>query len=431
MAIRRVSIGPGEVAGYFSRLKAGLEGLGVPCEHFVLSENQFSYAESAYFLQHFYQKIPPIRNSKNRLIKVLGWVAEITVRFLVLVYATIRCDVFVFSGFGSFLWFHELFLLRLFRKKIIVVFLGSDARPPYFSGRHLDDAGQYASSAQAFKEARSMYKKIQRLEKFADVIINHTATAQFFCRPFVRFAAVGMPIQITINNKNKSESSHTQPIRILHAPSRPKAKGSSIFRQSIDELRDEGYVIDFVELIGVSNATVLQELQQCDFVIDELYSDVPLAMLATEAAIFGKPVIVGGYYSNNFSPENPDSQIPPSLYVEPNQIKGAIKNLIEDVDLRKLLGEQAFEFVSTNWNSRKVAGNYLRLIGGDIPKHWISNPMDLNYCFGWGLSKENWRKQVGEYVAQLGDDALMLNHNPILKQKVLDELALGKHVQLS
>lgn len=109
----------------------------------------------------------------------------------------------------------------------------SDARPPYFSGRHLDDAGQYASSAQAFKEARSMYKKIQRLEKFADVIINHTATAQFFCRPFVRFAAVGMPIQITINNKNKSESSHTQPIRILHAPSRPKAKGSSIFSNQL------------------------------------------------------------------------------------------------------------------------------------------------------------------------------------------------------
>lgn len=75
----------------------------------------------------------------------------------------------------------------------------------------------------------------------------------------------------------------------------------------------------------MSNATVLQELQQCDFVIDELYSDVPLAMLATEAAIFGKPVIVGGYYSNNFSPENPDSQIPPPSMSNQIRSRGLLK----------------------------------------------------------------------------------------------------------
>ena len=40
---------------------------------------------------------------------------------------------------------------------------------------------------------------------------------------------------------------------------------------------------------------ILAELARCDFVIDQLYSDYPLPGLATEAAWFGKPTVVGGY----------------------------------------------------------------------------------------------------------------------------------------
>jgi hypothetical protein len=282
---------------------------------------------------------------------------------LALLYALVRCDVFIFSGFTSFLGFHELPILKLFGKKVVVVFLGSDARPPLLSGRHLDDMGAQLPPSAILAESKRMVRKIRKIEKYADAIVNHTATAQFFSREFVRFMAMGMPANMNIKAETSVfNAGLSQTIRILHAPSRPVAKGSLVFRKIIEELRAAGYLIDYVELVGAPNAEVLKELEQCEFVIDELYSDIPFAMFATEAAIFYKPVIVGGNYVNQVRQDNPDDQVPPSVYVDPDQIKQAIKALLDDAELRKTLGEQAFQFVKNTWKSKKVAENYLNLI---------------------------------------------------------------------
>lgn len=423
MAIRRISIGPGEVAGYFSRLKSGFDELGVPCEHFVLTPNKFAYQESDYFLKSTFQAASRLYESKSNTARFVGRLWSLALRTLALLYALVRCDVFIFSGFTSFLGFRELPLLKLFGKKIVVVFLGSDARPPLFSGRHLDDMGAQLAPAAMLVESKNILRKIQKIEKYADVIVNHTATTQFFSREFVRFMAIGMPINTNIKpEKSRIKVGTSQAIRILHAPSRPVAKGTFVFRQIIEELRADGYLIEFVELVGVPNSEVLKELEQCDFVIDELYSDTPLAMFATEAAIFSKPVIVGGYYAQHYESDNPDELVPPALYVEPESIKSAIRKMIDDGNFRLDLGKRAHEFVQNNWHARSVSKNYLRLIEGDIADSWLGHPEDNNYFFGWGLSKRNWHKQVGRYVAELGEDALLFEHNPKLKQKVLDEL---------
>jgi glycosyltransferase involved in cell wall biosynthesis len=421
MAIKRISLGPGEVAGYFSRLKAGFDELGVPCEYFELFSHKFSYHESDYFLKTTCQRVVQLRDSKNGVIRFVGRILFLFVRVAVLFYALLRCDVFIFSGFSSFFRFFELPLLKFLGKKVLVIYLGSDARPPLFSGRHLDDVGAYIDPVSAHDEAVQQIKYIRKIEKYADVIINHTATSQFFSRSFVSLMAVGMPIDSSMFFPPDT-TDEKKIIRILHAPSRPLAKGSLFFGQVLDELRAEGYVIDFVELNGVPNKVVLQELQRCDFVVDELYSDAPLAMLATEAASFGKPVVVGGYYAKQIKIDNPNLELPPSLYVEPGDIKQAIRRMIDDREFRLALGKTAHAFVRDKWNVRSVANNYLRLIKDDIPDHWACTPITLPYFWGWGLSKENWRKQVGEYISKLGGDALMLNHNPKLKQRVLDEI---------
>lgn len=424
LAVRRIAMGPGEVAGYFSRLKAGFDALGIPCEHFVLSANPFGYAEQDYFLRGAYVKLATMRRNSNRVLQLLGLVLESAIRAIIFVYAIVRCDVFIFSGFASFFRFHELWLLKLLRKRVLVVYLGSDARPPLFSGRHLDDMGFRPDSKAMRAEMFYRAEMIGRVEKHATFVINHTATAQFFSREFIRLNAVGMPIgdngvQPKIVNNGNS-------VRILHAPSRPRAKGSDYFRKIIDELRSEGYRIELIELIGVANSVVLHELQLCDFVLDELYSDVPLAMLGTEAALFGKPVIVGGYYATQYKSDNPSLEFPPSLYVEPRNIKDAVRRLIDDPDLRWTLGCQANKFVRRRWDAKIVAKNYLRLIEGDFPQEWRCTPDNLFYYWGWGLSKEEWRRQVRAYVESEGEAALMLDQHPRLKQMVLDEIRLGQ-----
>lgn len=419
--MRRISIGPGEVAGYFSRLKAGFDELGVPCEHFALSASKFSYHESDYFLKRPFLFALGMRNSNRKLLHWSGRLLSLSIRMIVFVYALVRCDVFIFNGFCSFLWFRELPLLKILGKKVLVVYLGSDSRPPIFSGRHLDDEGGYVDPTSASEEAARLLRRIRKVEQYADIIVNHTATAQFFSRLFIRFMAIGMPIE---SGTDEPTIATEQPcsIRILHAPSRPLAKGSDVFRQVINELRAEGYSIDFVELTGVPNSTVLQELEKCDFVVDELYSDVPMAMLATEAAMFGKPVIVGGYYAKQCRDQNQDIVFPPSYFVDPSEIKPAIRKMIDDRKFRRDLGMRAYTFIRDNWNARKVAENYLLLIGNNIPENWVSNPRDLDYYWGWGLSKDNWREQVGSYISKLGAEALLLDHNPRLKMMVLDEI---------
>jgi hypothetical protein len=190
----------------------------------------------------------------------------------------------------------------------------------------------------------------------------------------------------------------------------------------IDELLKEGYEIEFIELHGVSNAKVIEELQRCDFVIDQVYSDSPMATFSSEAAVFGKPAIVGGYYSDQFKIDNPDQEIPPSLYVMPENIKEAIRSLIVNKSLRLRLGKQARKFIQDHWNKEQVAINYLHLLNKTFPKNWESEPFKLNYYWGWGLSKENWYSKVQGYVSLFGQDALFLDHNPMLKDLVLKEM---------
>jgi glycosyltransferase involved in cell wall biosynthesis len=426
MSPRRVSIGPGEIAGYFSRLNSGFDELGIPCEHFVLTDNKFVYQESDYFLRKFFLKIVPLRKNQNVVAKNFGLCLEIIIRLFALFYAAIKCDVFIFSGFGSFLNFYELPLLRSLGKKIIVVYFGSDARPPYMSGRHLDDAGEYASTEAAFREAKKMSSKIRRVEKYATFIVNHTATAQFFKRPFVRFVAMGLPVKVDQFRCEGINDNVTAAVRIVHAPSRPKSKGTEVIRQAIAELRGDGYNIDFIELTNVPNSTVLNELQNCDFVIDELYSDVPMAMFATEAAMFSKPAIVGGYYASQFISDNVTEMMPVSLYVDPSDVKQTIKMLLDSKETRERLGADANKFVSTHWQEKAVAQKYLRLIQNDVAKDWVSDPLNLTYCFGWGLARENWLNLVGEYIEEMGEHALLLDHNPKLKHAVLEELCRGR-----
>lgn len=425
---RRISIGPGEVAGYFSRLKNGFVKSGQPCEHFVLTEHIYGYSKPNFFLSSVYRLISRFNKYESNIFRRVVWLVEKIFRVIVLFYAIVRCDVFIFSGSATFFRFYELPLLKLFRKKLIFVYLGSDARPPYLSGRYLDDAGALKDSISLRIEVFEMKKAIKKVEKYADFIINHTATAQFFQKDFVKFHSVGVPVEFGFGLMQQTEELKTglsgtpNSIRILHAPSRPLAKGSNIFKAIIGELRLEGFLIDYIELRGVSNSDVLRELADCDFVIDELYSDVPMAVLATEAARFRKPVVVGSYYAKEYFDDNSLETYPPALFVNPKEIKPSIRKMIVDKEFRLALGEQAYNFVKRNWESSIVARNYLRLIDNDIPTEWIGNPKEFNYLWGWGLSRDNWMKQVSMYVEQQGIDALLLDHNTRLSANILQEL---------
>lgn len=408
-------MGPGEVAGFFAGLKHGFAEIGVDAEHFLLFPSSFGYAAQGHYLAAPYARALRLWFQGPRLLRPLGRAYALLLRLLIVLHAIRRCDIFIFPGFGSFFRFYELPLLTLLGKTTIVIFFGSDARPPFLSGRHVDDEGGAADPARALAEAKAMQRRIRRVERHADWIVNHTGTDQFFTRDYVRFAAMGLPVRPPEPNARGGSG---DAIRIVHAPSRPIAKGTPIFREAVEELRAEGHQIDYVELIGVPNERVLAELAACDFILDELYSDLPMAMFATEAATFGKPAVVGSHYAHDYHRDNPDAERPPTLFVHPDAAKSAVRRLVEDEAYRRELGARAQNFVRQHWSPAAIARRLVDIAEGRAPAEWIARPRDHCYIWGWGLPEPVWRRQLADYVARNGWEALLLVHRPALVHKI-------------
>jgi len=423
--VRGISIGPGDVAGYLGKLRVGFEALGVPCEHFLyIPPHKFSYAVPDYFLKStfdFWMRMA----ARGGIWRHLARFADKAIRLVGFVHAIRRYDVFLFSGFGSFFRFFELPLLKLLGKRTIVVYLGSDARPPYLSGKYLDDNDGVFDPRAIAAETRAIRRQMARVERYATVIVNHTSTAQFSTRPFVRLSEIGLPMQVPSSALADEAAPRAEdaPVRILHAPSRPVAKGTYEVRDAVARMREEGIAVELVELTGIPNSEVLRQLPACDIVVDQLYSDVPLATFGAEAAAFGKPTVVGSLYVARFGDDNPNEMLAPTVFIDPEAFEAKIRRLVADEALRRAEGVRARAFLLASSTPDKVATRFMRLAEGDIPGNWIADPDSIDYIGGWGLSRTAWREQMEHYISVAGEAGLNLPDRPRLRCRILDAVA--------
>jgi hypothetical protein len=188
----------------------------------------------------------------------------------------------------------------------------------------------------------------------------------------------------------------------------------------IQDLQEEGLAIDYVELTGRPNSEVLAELQRCDFVVDELYSDISLAGLGTEAAFFGKPAVVGGYAQQTLQQLAGGSQLPMATYVKPEQAKDMVRRLIVDVRFREECGAAAHRFVHESWAPARMAERFLQIIDGNIPEEWWVEPAAVTYLHGFGATEETRQKVLREVIAAGGRQSLRLSDKPELEQALVD-----------
>jgi hypothetical protein len=202
---------------------------------------------------------------------------------------------------------------------------------------------------------------------------------------------------------------------VLHSRSHPESKGASTIREAIERLREKGHDIELVEVTGQPNEVVLAELGRCDFVVDQVYSDTPMAGFAAEAAFFGKPAVVGGYGTASDWEADPEN-IPPSAYVEPHEIESAIEKLVVDKEYRLRLGECAHSFVTQRWNAGKVAERFVTLIDGKVPEEWWFDPGRVDYLNGYGLHEARARESVRLALEAGGVKGLGLGDKPALEE---------------
>lgn len=418
MSSPSIFIGLHEISGYFGNLREGLEKIGYRCDFVELTPHPFKYRDNI-SLNGIASLIRSIREKSARtqsgLMRRTMNVISNLLMFVLFLSSIRRYQVFIFTfGDSFFIKNLDLPLLKLLRKRIIMHFMGSDARPVYLDGiREFDGIDEmYAASKQQLK-------KIQFIERFADVIINNPAAGHFQEKPFISGFCLGIPqpnedspvLPLTKDGPDtdtRTQTLWTRPVRILHAPSSRYGKGTDLIRQVVIDLKEKGYPIDYMEISNRPHMDVIEAIRLTDIVIDQAYSDTPMAAFSAEAARFRVPAVVGGYYAEIISKEVPESFIPPSMYVCPEKLGPAVESLIRDEGLRRVLGERAWTFVRTQWSQREVALRYSRIISDNIPSEWWFDPNKMTYLFGYGLPSYQVKARITTLIERYGVEALGL-----------------------
>ncbi len=421
----RILLGLTEVSGYAGQLKKGFRQHGIEASLIDLGNRYREYGEedTPNFLVRLAQYCAERQRAakgKSRIRRIWWLSGEVILRALLLLWALVHYDAFIFLYKTSFLFLYDLPLYKLFGKKLIFVMVGSDARPPYINGVLATDT-QPQTLRRVAALTESIKWEIRRIERYADVIVSHPLFAQFETRPFVGHLFIVNPFSPpdSMLNIASSEPAKEGPVRILHAPTRPEAKGSPLIREAVAHLQAKGHRIELIELTGISNAEVLHELARCDFVFDQAYSDVFMPSFATEAAFFGKAVVIAGYELQELSLQLPAEVLPPVLFVHPSEIETAIEKLVLDVTYRRALGQQCKQFVENYAAPEAVAARYLRLIGGDIPVEWLANSADHLYIHGGGMPESRLIPFLRAYIEYGGREALGLAEKPDLEARFL------------
>lgn|GEM_PF-247438 len=185
----------------------------------------------------------------------------------------------------------ELFLLRLFRKPVIIQYQGDDARQGDFCRKKFEitaatqvGADYYSGGSDRLKREQislicSQCKKIYALNP--DLLHVLPASAEFL--PYSHIS-----LQDWVPKYTQLED---RALRIGHAPSHRGVKGTDLIRAAVENLRKRGYNFEFVLVEGIKNDEAKAVYETLDVLVDQLFIGW-YGGLAVEAMALGKPVLV-------------------------------------------------------------------------------------------------------------------------------------------
>lgn len=185
----------------------------------------------------------------------------------------------------------EVGLYRLCRRPMFVHYQGDDARQGDFSGAKFShsiaqyaDEGYYSAETDALK--RRMIRRMSRCCAQVYAVNPDLMHVLGSGARFIPYSHISLdewrPVYTQLERR---------PLRIGHAPSHRKIKGTDIILAALEELSAEGceYELELVE--GLSNDQARQKYEKIDVLIDQLHAGW-YGGLAVEVMALGKPVMV-------------------------------------------------------------------------------------------------------------------------------------------
>ena len=420
---KKIFMGLGNIACYFSKLKNGFDQIGEHSYHLNVDNNLYGSSETdsiniyIRLLRYLYGTRS---NEKLGMLQKISLVLIYKISLIpMFIWALLRFDIFIFGFNHSFFRLYDLPILKFLGKKIIFVYLGRDARPPYIDGSAI--IYNNGSIEDILRRTVNVKKKIDYVEKYSDYIISCPTIGQFHERDYINWFAIGMPTVLASSKRGEDLTIDASVrVNILHAPSKPDTKGSDYFNELIEKYKEK-YNINYVFLTGVPNSVVIENIKKCDFVLDEIYSDSPMGGLGAEAAAYSKPTLVSGYYSEKIYENIPKSFIPPSVYCHPEKLEENFIKLCEDKVFRVQKGIELQNFLEKNWSSKLVAKKYMLIINDQVPKEWFFDWKCNDYIEGVGIDRVKIFEICKVIKNVYGKEKLFLSHNLKLTS-ALDEI---------
>lgn len=430
--INRIYLGPFEVTGYYANLARGFQEIGIKAECGFLHDHAFNYSESFSWDSRILKLNRWIIKYQQKefffLIDIVFKIISFALRVLLLIRALHRYDAFILASGQGFLGMSsDLGILKAFSKKVVVVHHGSDFRPAIINGFYLKRFNNVVESLTLAKfESIKQAKIIKKIEKYADYIVGSPlSSSQLFERKQIMHQLIGLPapkLEIKQKGSFQKKTKSRDCVNILHAPSNRLGKGSYEITRVIQELKDEGYEIDYIEIVGKSNARVIRALKECDFIIDQLYSDTYLAGFATEAAALGKPSVVGGLGWEILNSFVHSGYRPPFFQINPDELKGTLEFLIKNPEAVTKMGLKVKDYIKNNLQAAKVAKRYRTILEDQIDDNWFFDPKNISYMWGCGLAKEEAMNFFKIYSQLSEDEQKILMNNSKVRRKILSTI---------
>lgn len=394
---QRVFIGLSDIAGYATGLAAGLRECGHMATVVEVYPSSYGYTRQRHFFTRIFALLSRAKGFWN--CAPWRWALEAVIRVVLLVcflWALVTHDVFVMSYRATFctvLSFRDWAVLRFFGKRVVAMCHGSDVRPPLFCGYAAPDDPKRIA-----RETRRTMRICRAMERYADAVICNPAFAHHFTRPLVNIFHVGIPADRGGQEQREEEE---RPV-ILHCPSAPKGKGTFQIRRMIQELQEEGLDFEYDERIGVQNDEVLSALRRADIVLDQLWCDTPMPGFATEAARAGVPCVVGGEFAEYASRWIPDALMPPTVFVRPEAVQNALRELLLSKEKRRQVGAAARQYAESFRAPKAVARRVLMIAQGEAPPEWLFFPGAAGVMCGTGLPREARQRRAAHMLETYG-----------------------------
>jgi glycosyltransferase involved in cell wall biosynthesis len=149
-------------------------------------------------------------------------------------------------------------------------------------------------------------------------------------------------------------------IRIAHAPSMRRKKGTEFVERSVEELKREGHAVELVLIEKVPFQRVKSLYEQCDLGIDQVlygwYGKVSIELMA-----LGIPAVC--YIDPKWAHYRPDC---PIINGHPDALTQVLRQLVKDQQLRVELGRRGRLYVERYHDVRVIINQCLTLYEGGI-----------------------------------------------------------------